>query len=90
MNIKRLSFILFSSVFSFIWLIPLIWLVVTTFTEPTYYMSIIPTTPFTLANIQYILSAAPFGQYYMNTITITLGFSRFNLLQLLLQLLLFL
>ncbi len=73
MNIKRLSFILFSSVFSFIWLIPLIWLVVTTFTEPTYYMSIIPKTPFTLANIQYILSAAPFGQYYMNTITITLG-----------------
>jgi len=73
MQLKRIVFFILASAFALLWLIPLIWLIVTTFTEPSYYMSIIPRTPFSLQNIVYILSAAPFGRYYANTIMIVAG-----------------
>lgn len=51
-----------------IWLIPLIWMVGTAFSEPTYNMSFLPTTAFSLENLQYVWNAVPFGTYYINTI----------------------
>lgn len=53
-----------------IWVIPLFWLTVTAFTEPSQSMTLIPTTGFTLDNFKYVWNAIPFGQYYINTIII--------------------
>jgi len=55
---------------AFIWLIPLIWLLGTAFNEPSYIMSFLPKTRITLDNLKYVWNAIPFGQYYMNTLTI--------------------
>ena len=51
-----------------IWLAPLVWLIGTALTEPSFNMSFIPTTPFTTENLTYVWNAIPFGQYYLNTI----------------------
>ncbi|HSK68771.1 MAG TPA: carbohydrate ABC transporter permease, partial [Candidatus Limnocylindria bacterium] len=48
--------------------VPLVWLVGTALTEPSFIMSFIPTTPLTTRNLQYVWNAIPFGQYYLNTI----------------------
>ena len=55
-----------------IWLIPLIWLIGTALTETTFHMTLLPTTPFTLENIKYVWNAIPFGQYYINTLTLVI------------------
>jgi sn-glycerol 3-phosphate transport system permease protein len=55
-----------------IWLIPLVWLVGTAFTKANFTMSLFPKTGFTLDNFRYVWENVPFGQYYMNTITIVL------------------
>ncbi|MBF9016739.1 MULTISPECIES: carbohydrate ABC transporter permease [unclassified Oceanispirochaeta] len=62
-----------AGLFALLWLIPLIWLVVTAFTEPTYLMTLYPQSALTLGNIKYVLTAAPFGRYYINTIMIVIG-----------------
>lgn len=59
--------------FAFVCLIPLLWMLRTAF-----FPSSLAVTPFafaapTLENIRYILSAAPFGVYYANTILIVSG-----------------
>lgn len=51
-----------------IWLIPLVWLAGTALTETSFHMSLLPSTPFTFKNIEYVWNAIPFGQYYLNTI----------------------
>ena len=51
-----------------VWIIPLVWLVGTALSKPTYVMSLLPTTSFTLENIKYVWQNVPFGQYYLNTI----------------------
>ena len=51
-----------------IWLAPLVWLIGTALTEPSFNMSFIPNTPFTTDNLTYVWNAIPFGQYYLNTI----------------------
>ena len=51
-----------------IWLAPLVWLIGTALTEPSFNMPFIPTTPFTTENLTYVWNAIPFGQYYLNTI----------------------
>ena len=55
-------------VIAFIWLIPLIWMLGTAFTEPSFSMSLFPTTGFTLKNIVYVWNAVPFKTYYINTL----------------------
>lgn len=72
MKAGTMMFFAGSGLFALMWLIPLIWLVVTTFTEPTYLMTLHPQSPLTLGNIKYILTAAPFGRYYLNTIIIVI------------------
>ena len=53
-----------------IWLIPLVWLIGTALTETSFHMTLLPTTAFTLENIKYVWNAIPFGQYYLNTLTL--------------------
>jgi len=55
-------------VIAFIWLIPLIWMLGTAFTEPSFSMSLFPKTGFTLKNIAYVWNAVPFKTYYINTL----------------------
>lgn len=55
-----------------IWLIPLIWLVGTTFSVPAFKMSLFPKTSFTLENIKYVWNAVPFKIYYFNTFLIVI------------------
>ncbi len=69
-NIKSTLVTLLSILIGLIWLVPFIWLVGTAFSEPSYVMSFLPTTKFTLDNIKYVWNAVPFGQYYLNTLTI--------------------
>ncbi len=59
-----------SIVIAIIWLIPFIWLIGTAFSEPTFIMSLFPKSKFTLDNLIYVWNAIPFGQYYINTLTI--------------------
>lgn len=59
---------LFSILLALAWLAPLVWLVGTALTEPSFTMSFLPTTGFTFGNIRYVWNAVPFGQYYVNTI----------------------
>ena len=55
-------------VIAFIWLIPLIWMIGTAFTETSFSMSLFPKTGFTLKNIIYVWNAVPFKTYYINTL----------------------
>lgn len=63
---------LFSFLLAVIWLIPLVWLVGTAFSEPTYVMTLLPKTRFTLGNLRYVWTNIPFGQYYINTILVVI------------------
>jgi sn-glycerol 3-phosphate transport system permease protein len=56
-----------------IWLIPLIWMVGTAFTEASYTMSILPKTKPTLDNLKYVWNAVPFGRYYLNTLIVVVA-----------------
>ena len=55
---------------AFLWLVPLAWLVGTAFSKPSFSMSLVPKTGFTLDNIRYVWANVPFGKYYLNTIFI--------------------
>ena len=53
-----------------LWLIPLVWMVGTAFSEASFQMTLFPRTAFTLENIKYVWNAVPFKTYYINTILI--------------------
>lgn len=63
---------LFAVILGIIWLIPLIWLIGTAFSVPSFHMTLFPTTPFTLDNLKYVWNAIPFGTYYLNTLTLVI------------------
>lgn len=63
---------LFSIVIAVMWLIPFVWLIGTAFSEPSYRMTLLPTTPFTLENFKYVWNAVPFGEYYINTLILVI------------------
>lgn len=67
-DIKKGLITFFSILLGLVWLTPLIWLVGTALTEPTFNMTFLPTTAFTFDNIKYVWNAIPFGQYYINTL----------------------
>lgn len=69
-KVKKGLITLMSILLAIVMLAPLIWLVGTAFSEPTFNMSFLPTTKFTLENIKYVWDAIPFGKYYINTITL--------------------
>ena len=60
----------FSVILGLLWLIPLIWLIGTAFSVPSFHMTLFPATAFTLDNIKYVWNAIPFGTYYINTLTL--------------------
>ena len=60
----------FSVILGLLWLIPLIWLIGTAFSVPSFHMTLFPTTAFTLDNIKYVWNAIPFGTYYINTLAV--------------------
>ena len=69
---KRIGFAisLFAVILGLLWLIPLIWMVGTAFSVPSFHMTLFPTTAFTLDNIHYVWNAIPFATYYLNTLTL--------------------
>ena len=54
------------------WLVPLVWMIGTAFTEGSYNMSLIPHTKPTFENLRYVWNAVPFGRYYLNTIIVVI------------------
>lgn len=69
-QIKKYSITSFSVLLALLWLAPLVWLVGTALTEASFNMSFLPSTPFTTQNLSYVWNTIPFGQYYLNTITL--------------------
>ncbi len=69
-KIKKSLITLFSILLAMVMLAPLIWLIGTAFSEPTFNMTFLPTTKFTFDNIKYVWNAIPFSQYYINTLTL--------------------
>ncbi len=61
------------SILGLLWLIPLIWLIGTAFSEPSFVMSLFPQTDFSLGNIFYVWTNVPFGQYYINTFIVVIA-----------------
>lgn len=70
MKIKNRFVILVTFLVGIIWFVPFLWMTVTAFTEPTFRMSILPTTPFTLKNFAEVFHLVPLARYYLNTIII--------------------
>ncbi len=58
----------FAVMLGLLWLIPLVWMVGTAFSVPSFHMTLFPKTEFTLDNIAYVWNAIPFGKYYLNTL----------------------
>lgn len=58
----------FGVLLALMWLAPLVWLVGTAFSEPTFRMTFLPSSSFTLGNLEYVWNAIPFGKYYLNTL----------------------
>ena len=70
MGSKRILLIIFAFILALIWLIPLVWMVGTAFTEASFIMSLFPHARPSLDNIRYVWSNVPFARYYINTMLI--------------------
>lgn len=73
MNAKRLKggmLTMLAVGIGLLWLTPMVWLIGTAFSEPSFRMSFLPATRFTFNNLRYVWQAIPFGRYYINTLTI--------------------
>ena len=70
--IKRNRLILYMLLylFAFIWLVPLLWVVITAFQPKEMAINLWPSGQWTLSNFENVLSAAPFDQYFINTVII--------------------
>jgi sn-glycerol 3-phosphate transport system permease protein len=62
-----------ASFLALVWLIPLVWMIGTAFTEASFTMSIFPHTAPTLDNVNYVWGNVPFARYYINTITVVVA-----------------
>lgn len=69
-KINNFLLILLTLALSLIWLIPLIWMIGTAFSEPVFSMTLFPTSGFSLENIIHVWNTVPFGRYYINTFII--------------------
>ncbi len=67
---KHIPLTIIAFIFAVLWLIPLVWMIGTAFTEASFTMPLIPQTKLTLANLAYVWNAVPFARYYINTITV--------------------
>ena len=71
-NIKESLVTILSIVIALVWIAPLFWLVGTAFTKPSFKMTFLPNTAFTLDNLKYVWNAIPFGKYYINTLILVI------------------
>jgi len=62
----------FSAIIAVVFLIPLVWMIGVAFSEPSFQMTFLPKTKFTLDNFKYVWKAVPFARYYANTLTVVL------------------
>jgi len=69
-NLKKWIITIFGILLALLWVAPLFWLVCTALTSPTYRMTFFPTSKFSFENVVYVWNAIPFGQYYINTLTL--------------------
>lgn len=60
-------------ILALLWLVPLLWMAVTAFRPRQIALSSFFSLEFTLNNFARVWEAAPFGQYYLNTVLIVLG-----------------
>ena len=67
-QVKSTAISVFALVLAFMWLAPLVWLVGTAFSEPTFHMTFFPNSRFTFGNLSYVWNAIPFARYYLNTL----------------------
>lgn len=58
---------------SCLFLIPLVWMVLTAFTKATFVMKVFPHENWTLDNIKYVWGQVPFARYYLNTIMVVVS-----------------
>jgi sn-glycerol 3-phosphate transport system permease protein len=72
MRNNHILLLILASVLAVLWLIPLVWMVGTAFTEASFIMTVFPHTAPSLENIRYVWNAVPFAQYYINTIFIVI------------------
>lgn len=69
---KKIIYYIGTLILSLIYLIPLIWMVLTAFTEAKFVMEIFPHSNWTFNNLKYVWAQVPFGRYYINTISIVI------------------
>ena len=67
-QVKSTAISVFALALAFMWLAPLVWLVGTAFSEPTFHMTFFPNSRFTFGNLSYVWNAIPFARYYLNTL----------------------
>ena len=67
-QVKSTAISVFALALALMWLAPLVWLVGTAFSEPTFHMTFLPNSSFTFGNLAYVWNAIPFAQYYLNTL----------------------
>ena len=67
-QVKSTAISVFALALALMWLAPLVWLVGTAFSEPTFHMTFLPNSRFTFGNLSYVWNAIPFARYYLNTL----------------------
>ena len=67
-QVKGTAISVFALALALMWLAPLVWLVGTAFSEPTFHMTFLPNSRFTFWNLSYVWNAIPFARYYLNTL----------------------
>ena len=65
----HVAFYLLGGIVAFLWLVPLIWMVLTAFTKASFVMQVFPHTGWTFGNIAYVWGQVPFGRF----VTITMA-----------------
>ena len=63
-QVKSTAISVFALALALMWLAPLVWLVGTAFSEPTFHMTFLPNSRFTFGNLSYVWNAIPFARYY--------------------------
>ena len=60
-QVKSTAISVFALALALMWLAPLVWLVGTAFSEPTFHMTFLPNSRFTFGNLSYVWNAIPFA-----------------------------
>lgn len=69
-SVSQTLITIFSVIVAAVFLIPLVWMIGVAFSEPSFQMTFLPKTKFSLTNLKYVWNAVPFAQYYANTLIV--------------------